>query len=95
MSRLSELDLTIRLAPAVPRAVTQVSVGLFTAATAILFYTALDRLTVGDGAPFALCFPAMMLATLFARPTSAHARRATCVGDGAGPSATTESHEVA
>lgn len=67
MSRLSELDLTIRLAPAVPRAVTQVSVGLFTAATAILFYTALDRLTVGDGAPFALCFPAMMLATLFAR----------------------------
>jgi two-component sensor histidine kinase len=67
VSRLSELDLTIRLAPAVPRVVTQALVGLFTALTAILLYTGLDRLTVGDGAPFALCFPAMMLATLFAR----------------------------
>ena len=67
MSRLSELDLTIRLAPAVPRFVTQCLVGLVAALAAILLYTALSRLTVGDGAPFALYFPAMMLATLFAR----------------------------
>jgi two-component sensor histidine kinase len=67
VSRLSELDLTVRLAPTVPRGVTQCGVGVLAAATALLIYTALDRLTVGDGAPFALCFPAMMLATLFAR----------------------------
>lgn len=66
MPRLGELDLPDRLAPAVPRVVTQIGFGVLCASSAILMRAVLDVLAEG-GAPFALCFPAMMLATLFAR----------------------------
>ncbi|MFN3433383.1 MAG: sensor histidine kinase [Sphingomonas sp.] len=66
MPRLGELDLPDRLAPAVPRAATQIGFGILCASSAILMRAVLDVLAEG-GAPFALCFPAMMLATLFAR----------------------------
>lgn len=67
MPRLGELDLPNRLAPAVPRGVTQFGFGVLCSTTAILVRSVLDGLAAGGGAPFALCFPAMMLATLFAR----------------------------
>ncbi|EZP54776.1 sensor histidine kinase [Sphingomonas sp. RIT328] len=67
MQRFRQLDLTTRFAPRIPRIVTQCAVGLVSAVLAILLYSALDRITVGKGAPFALCFPMMLLATLLAR----------------------------
>ena len=65
--RLGELDLPNRLAPAVPRGVTQFGFGVLCSTSAILVRSVLDGVAAGGGAPFALCFPAMMLATLFAR----------------------------
>lgn len=67
MARLGELDLPNRLAPAVPRGVTQMGFGMLCSTSAILMRSVLDGVAAGGGAPFALCFPAMMLATLFAR----------------------------
>lgn len=67
MPRLGELDLPNRLAPAVPRGVTQFGVGVLCSTSAILVRSVLDVVAAGGGAPFALCYPAMMLATLFAR----------------------------
>lgn len=67
MPRLGELDLPNRLAPAVPRGVTQFGFGVLCSSSAILVRALLDGVAAGGGAPFALCFPAMMLATLFAR----------------------------
>ena len=67
MPRLGELDLPNRLAPAIPRGATQFGFGVLCSSSAILVRTVLDALTAGGGAPFAFCFPAMMLATLFAR----------------------------
>jgi len=65
--RLGELDLPYRLAPAVPRGATQLGVGVLCSSSAILVRAVLDGVAGGAGAPFALCFPAMMVATLFAR----------------------------
>ncbi|MCU6455908.1 sensor histidine kinase [Sphingomonas sp. A2-49] len=67
MPRLGELDLPNRLAPAIPRGATQFGFGVLCSSSAILVRTVLDGVTAGGGAPFALCFPAMMLATLFGR----------------------------
>jgi two-component sensor histidine kinase len=65
--RLGELDLPNRLAPAIPRGATQFGFAVLCTSSAILVRTVLDAVTAGGGAPFAFCFPAMMLATLFAR----------------------------
>jgi len=66
VSHLGEFDLPERLAPVVPRAATQVGVGILCSSGAILLRVMLDGLEAAVGAPFALCFPAMLLATLFA-----------------------------
>lgn len=66
VSRLGEFDLPERLAPAVPRVATQVGVGLLCSGSAILLRAMLDSIGAAGGAPFALCFPAMLLASLVA-----------------------------
>ena len=66
MARLGEFDLADRLAPHVPRWVTQLCVALLCAAGAALLRALLDMFTP-NGAPFALVFPAVMLASLFGR----------------------------
>ena len=66
MARLGELDLPDRLAPTVPRWVTQLGVALLCAA-AIEISRALVNLIAPGSAVFALIFPAIMVATLFAR----------------------------
>lgn len=66
MGRLGEFDLPDRLAPTIPHIVTQLAFALMCFAVAELV-----RLTVNVFAPgaavFALIFPAIMVATLFAR----------------------------
>ena len=66
MARIGELDLPDRLHPAVPRWATQVGVALLCVGAAGVL-----RLTINLFAPgaavFALVFPAIMIATLFAR----------------------------
>lgn len=66
MARIGELDLPDRLHPAIPRWVTQVGVALLCVGAAGVL-----RLTINLFAPgaavFALVFPAIMIATLFAR----------------------------
>ncbi|MDB5709323.1 MAG: hypothetical protein JWL96_1393 [Sphingomonas bacterium] len=66
MARLGEFDLADRLAPLVPRWVTQLCVALLCAGGAALVRAGLDGLAPGS-APFALVFPAVMMATLFGR----------------------------
>ena len=66
MARLGEFDLADRLAPLVPRWVTQLSVALLCAGAAAVTRAAIDAFAPG-GAPFALVFPAVMMATLFGR----------------------------
>ena len=66
MSRIGELDLCERLAPTVPVWVTQVSVGILSAGAAGLVRALLDLIAPG-AAPFALVYPAIIVATLFAR----------------------------
>jgi len=66
MARLGEFDLADRLAPLVPRWVTQLCVALLCCGGAALVRAALDAFAPGS-APFALVFPAVMLATLFGR----------------------------
>jgi len=66
MARLGELDLPDRLAPTVPRWVTQLGVALLCAA-AIEISRALVNLIAPGSAVFALIFPLIMIATLFAR----------------------------
>mgnify|MGYP002013210597 CR=1 FL=1 len=63
---LGELDLPERLAPMLPRWVSQLGTGLACAALAAIIRILLDAVVPG-GAVFALIFPAAMLATLFAR----------------------------
>lgn len=66
MSALGELDLLDRLAPTVPRWVTQLGVALLCAA-AIEISRGLVNTVAPGSAVFALIFPAIMIATLFAR----------------------------
>lgn len=66
MARLGELDLPDRLAPAIPRWATQIGVALLCAA-AIEISRALVNIVAPGSAIFALIFPAIMIATLFAR----------------------------
>jgi len=65
MRRIGELDLPERLAPALPRWVTSIGVGLLATACAGLVRFLLDTLVPGV-AVFPLLFPAAMVATLFA-----------------------------
>ncbi|MGH6614195.1 sensor histidine kinase [Sphingomonas sp.] len=66
MARIGELDLCDRLSPTIPIWVTQVVVGLVTSGAARLLRIGFD-IVAGGAAPFALIYPAIMLATLFAR----------------------------
>ncbi|MDG2533214.1 histidine kinase dimerization/phosphoacceptor domain -containing protein [Sphingomonas sp. HITSZ_GF] len=66
MGRIGELDLPNRLAPAVPEWVSSLIIGLAAAASAGVLRFVLDQITPGVAA-FALIFPAVTVATLFAR----------------------------
>ena len=66
MARLGELDLPDRLAPTIPPWATQVGVALLCAAGTEIARVALNAIAPGS-AVFAMVFPAIMLATLFAR----------------------------
>lgn len=66
MARLGELDLPDRLAPTVPRWATQVAVAVL-ATAAVEITRGLVNLLAPGSAVFALIFPAIMMATLFAR----------------------------
>lgn len=66
MARLGELDLPDRLAPTVPRWVTQLAVALLCAAGIEISRGLVNAVAPGS-AVFALVFPAIMVATLFAR----------------------------
>ena len=66
MARIGERDLPDRLYPAVPRWVTQCGVAVLCVGAAGLIRLGINILAPG-AAVFALVFPAIMLATLFAR----------------------------
>jgi two-component sensor histidine kinase len=66
MARIGELDLPDRLYPAVPRWVTQCGVALLSVGAAGLIRLGINALAPG-AAVFALVYPAIMIATLFAR----------------------------
>ncbi len=66
MGRIGELDLPNRLAPTVPEWLSSIIIGLAAAAGAGILRFVLDQLTPGVAA-FALIFPAVTVATLFAR----------------------------
>ena len=66
MNRMGDFDLCDRLAPTVPVWVTQVGVGLLSVAAARIVRMIFD-IVAGGAAPFALIYPTIMLATLFAR----------------------------
>lgn len=66
MARIGELDLADRLAPVMTPWVTQVGFGLLCAAAASMARAALDTIAPGAG-PFALGYPAVLIATLFGR----------------------------
>ena len=66
MGRLAELDLPDRLAPAVPRWLTQLGFALLCSASAEGARIVVNLIAPGS-AVFALIFPAIMVATLFAR----------------------------
>ncbi|MES2057283.1 MAG: sensor histidine kinase [Pseudomonadota bacterium] len=66
MARIGELDLCDRLSPTIPVWVTQVIVGLVASGATRLLRIGFD-IVAGGAAPFALIYPAIMLATLFAR----------------------------
>lgn len=65
MGRIGELDLRERLAPAVPRFVTSIAVGLLATISAGVLRFILDTMLPG-AAVFVLIYPAAMVATLFA-----------------------------
>lgn len=65
MGRLGEIDLPDRLAPAIPPWATRLGVGLLCGLAAIAGRLLLDLVVPGIG-PYALAFPALILATLFA-----------------------------
>jgi two-component sensor histidine kinase len=66
MARIGELDLPDRLSPAVPRFVTQIGVALLCCGAGGLLRMAINSVAPGS-AVFALVFPMIMVATLFAR----------------------------
>lgn len=66
MARIGELDLPDRLYPAVPRWMTQCGVALLSVGAAGLLRLGINALAPG-AAVFALVYPAIMIATLFAR----------------------------
>ncbi|UYY57793.1 sensor histidine kinase [Sphingomonas sp. S2-65] len=66
MGRIGELDLPERLAPYAPAWVTQLAFALLCVAAAMLLRTGIDQFAPGAG-PFALGYPAVLVATLFAR----------------------------
>lgn len=66
MARIGELDLPDRLHPAVPRWVTQLGVALLCVGAAGVLRLTINLVAPG-AAVFALLFPAIMIATLFAR----------------------------
>lgn len=66
MARIGELDLPDRLYPAIPRWATQCGVALLCVGAAGLIRLGINALAPG-AAVFALVFPAIMIATLFAR----------------------------
>lgn len=66
MARIGELDLPDRLYPAVPRWATQLGVAFLCVGAAGLLRFGINALAPGS-AVFALVFPAIMIATLFAR----------------------------
>lgn len=66
MSRLGEIDLPDRLAPALPRWATMLGVAFAAVASAAFVRVLLQLISPGT-APFALIYPAIMAATLFAR----------------------------
>lgn len=66
MARIGELDLPDRLYPAAPRWVTQLGVALLCVAAAAVLRFAINIVAPG-AAVFALVYPAIMIATLFAR----------------------------
>lgn len=66
MSRLAELDLPDRLAPMVPRWLTQIGFGLLCSALSFMLRMVLDMFAPGTAA-FGLLFPTIALATLFGR----------------------------
>jgi two-component sensor histidine kinase len=66
MARIGDFDLCERLSPAIPIWVTQVGVALLTVIGARAVRLIFD-VVAGGAAPFALIYPAIMLATLFAR----------------------------
>ena len=66
MTSIGDFDLCERLSPAIPIRVTQVIVGLLCVGAAWVVRLLFD-IIAGGAAPFALIYPAIMLATLFAR----------------------------
>jgi two-component sensor histidine kinase len=66
MTNIGDFDLCERLSPALPIRVTQVMVGLLCVTAAWVVRMIFD-IIAGGAAPFALIYPAIMLATLFAR----------------------------
>lgn len=66
MGRIGELDLPERLAPYAPVWVTQLLFALLCGAASIMARAAVDIFAPGAG-PFALGYPAVLVATLFAR----------------------------
>jgi two-component sensor histidine kinase len=66
MGRIGELDLPERLAPYAPAWVTQLLFALLCAAAAVFLRAVVDIFAPGAG-PFALGFPAALVAALFAR----------------------------
>jgi len=66
MTQIGDFDLCERLSPVLPIRVTQVMVGLLCVGAAWVVRMLFD-IIAGGAAPFALIYPAIMLATLFAR----------------------------
>jgi len=66
MTRIGDFDLCERLSPALPIKLTQIIVSLLCVGAA-WFVRQIFDIIAGGAAPFALIYPAIMLATLFAR----------------------------
>lgn len=66
MSRIGELDLPDRLAPAIPVWATQIGWGLVCAGAGTMIRAVVDAFSFGAG-PYAIGYPMVMLATLFGR----------------------------
>ena len=79
MARIGELDLPDRLSPAVPRWATQIGVALLTIGLAGVLRTLINLVAPG-AAVFALVYPAIMVATLFARWQSGFLAAAISIG---------------